>query len=116
MTVKQRMFLRVSVGNVLELAGVGLLVYGVVELVGIAWGMIALAACAIVGAELIYDGTVARIPLPHKPEVKRRVTEYKQRRKMRRAQRDLAAQRKHGVVTVNETRGSVRDVKPMGDT
>jgi hypothetical protein len=63
----ERTRLRLSVGNWLELAAAGLAVYGVDALAGWRWSLLAGAAACAVFAELLYDETVLRIPLPHLP-------------------------------------------------
>jgi hypothetical protein len=52
-----------NLGNLLELVGAGLLIYGVYVLAG--WGgcVITGAACAVVMAEYLYGDTVLKIPL-----------------------------------------------------
>ena len=67
-------YLRINLGNLLELVGSGLLIYGIYVLAG--WGacVITGAFCAVVMAEYLYGDTVFRIPinrgnrLPQLPE------------------------------------------------
>lgn len=64
---RPRTRLAVNLGNLLELAGVGIGVYAVSQLAGVAWALIVAAVTLVAGAELVYDGHVARLPLPHRP-------------------------------------------------
>lgn len=57
----------VNFGNLLELLAAASAVYGVSRLLGLAYGLILLGILLAVGAELIYDATVIRIPLPKRP-------------------------------------------------
>lgn len=65
--MNNRTRLRVNVGNLFEVLGALNVVGGVAWLVGLAYGLILLGVLLVVGAELIYDSTVLRIPLPHRP-------------------------------------------------
>lgn len=56
-----------DLGNLLELAGVVLACFAVAQLAGAAWALLAGGVALIVGAELVYDGHLLRIPLPHRP-------------------------------------------------
>lgn len=62
-----RSYLRVNTGNLLEVAGVVVGSYAVSALAGVAWALIAGAVAMLVAAELVYDGHVARMPLPRRP-------------------------------------------------
>lgn len=57
----------VSVGNILELAGATIGCVAVNMLVGPKWALLAGAVCILVGAELIYDASTVRVPLPRRP-------------------------------------------------
>jgi len=59
--------LRISVGNVLELAGAGVGCYAIDQLAGLRWALVAAAVLLIVGAELIYDALSLSLPLPRVP-------------------------------------------------
>jgi hypothetical protein len=59
--------LNVNIGNLLELLGAAAAVYGLARLAGLAYGLILLGILLVVAAEFIYDSTVLRIPLPHRP-------------------------------------------------
>lgn len=63
----ERARLKVNVGNLLELVGAGAAVRGVDLIVGVGYALIVAAVLMIVAAELIYDGHVWSIPLPHRP-------------------------------------------------
>lgn len=57
----------VSVGNVLELAGAALACYALDRLAGTPAALLLGAVLLVVGAELLYDGTVVSFPLPRRP-------------------------------------------------
>jgi hypothetical protein len=83
----QRTRLVLNVGNLLELVGAGCGVYGVGRLAGFAWALVLAGVLLVVAAELIYDGHLWRIPLPHKPEPRRWLLERRQRVEKWRTQR-----------------------------
>lgn len=70
-----RSYLRVNTGNLLEVAGVVVGCYAVSALAGVAWALIAGAVAMLVAAELVYDGHVARMPLPRRPRPVKRLTQ-----------------------------------------
>lgn len=75
----QRYHLRISVGNLLEILGAAASVYGVARLVGLAYGLILLGILLVVAAELIYDDTSLRLPLPRRPHPIRAVRQLPRR-------------------------------------
>ena len=87
---QQRTRVVINVGNLLELAGAGVAVYGVDRLAGLAWALVLAGMLAVIAAELIYDAHVWRIPLPHRPRTRQRLCEWRQHVRvwrMRRVQR-----------------------------
>lgn len=75
----QRARLLINVGNLLELLGAGLAVYGVYRLAGVGFACVLAGVLAVVAAELIYDAHVWRVPLPRRPHPRRRLAEQRQR-------------------------------------
>jgi hypothetical protein len=72
----------INVGNLLELLGAVAACVGVGLLAGLAFALILAGILLVVGAELIYDQHVWRVPLPHRPRP--RVWLAVWRRRMRR--------------------------------
>ena len=57
----------INIGNLLELAGAGLGCYGVDQIVGLRWALVAGAVLLIIAAELVYDAHRLKIRLPRRP-------------------------------------------------
>lgn len=65
--------LAINAGNLLELLGAASAVYGLARVAGLGYGLMLLGVLLVVGAELVYDAKVWRVPLPHRPRVGQRV-------------------------------------------
>lgn len=68
----QRSRLVVNIGNLIELAAVVALVWGVGLLAGRGWAFVTGGVLGILAAEFVYTDHAARLPLPRLPKVLRR--------------------------------------------
>lgn len=71
--MRQRTRLLINAGNVLEILGAASIVFGSSRLFGVGVAAIVAGVLVVLAAELIYDGHVWRVPLPHRPQVRQRV-------------------------------------------
>lgn len=77
--MRQRSWLAVNAGNLLELLGAACGVYGIDRLAGLSWALIAGAVLLVAAAELIYDEHVWRVPLPLRPQPSKWIEARRQR-------------------------------------
>lgn len=89
----RRTRLVVNVGNLLEVLGAGVVVVGVDRLAGLAWALVLLGVLLVVAAELVFDASVWRLPLPRRPRPGVRLVERRQALVVWRARRMVAWRR-----------------------
>ncbi len=82
--MRQRSYLKVNVGNLLEVTAAIVGAYGVYRLVGFAWALIGCFILLVALAEWVFPTSVWRVPLPHHFHLGVRLKEYRQSFKIRR--------------------------------
>lgn len=76
--MRQRSYLVVKVGDLLEIIAPCLGVYGVYRLAGLGWALIAAFVLLVAVAEWVVPTSVARVPLPLRPHPQVRMAERRQ--------------------------------------
>ena len=77
----------IVVGNTLEILGAVSACVGTYLLAGLPWMLVLLAVLLIIAAELIYDASILRVPLPRRPQLRTRLLERRQALNLWRATR-----------------------------
>lgn len=68
-----RYHLNLNTGNLIEVAGVAMLVTALYLLEGLGWALLGGGIALIIGAELVYGASSLRIPLPRRPHPFRKI-------------------------------------------
>jgi hypothetical protein len=69
--------LRVYVGGWIEVFGAAMTVTAVYLLTSLPWALVAGGVFLLIAAELVYDGTILRLPLPRRPHPIQRIRRRK---------------------------------------
>lgn len=71
--MRQRAYLQINAGNLLEVAAAAVGMYGVYWLAGLGWALIAAFILLVALAEWVFPTSVWRVPLPSRPQPRERL-------------------------------------------